>query len=48
MMAMEGASGPIDEPYEDVYETFVVDKEFGFILTYKDAAIFSGTVTNID
>ena len=48
MMAVEGVSAPEDDPYEDIYETFVVDQEFGFILTYKDAVIFSGTVINID
>ena len=47
-MAMAGASGPVDIPYTDVYETFVVDKEFGFIVTYADGVLFSGTVTNID
>lgn len=46
-MAYAGAPGP--DEYTDVYETFEVDKEFGFILTnsYGDI-IFSGTVTNID
>ena len=48
MMAMEGNSAPIEDPYTDIFETFVVDKEFGFILTYQDAVIFTGTVTNID
>ena len=47
-MAMAGNAGPIEDPYTDVFETFVVDKEFGFIITYSDAVIFSGTVTNID
>ena len=46
-MAMCGASGP-DERYTDVYETFVVDKEFGYVLTYNDAILFSGITTNID
>ena len=46
-MAYAGAVGP--DEYTDVYETFEVDKEFGFILTnYYGDIIFSGTVTNID
>ena len=48
-MAMGGNAAPEQDPYEDIYETFVVDKEFGFILTYQDNdVVFSGTVTNID
>lgn len=47
-MAMAGESGPIEDPYTDVYETFIVDKEFGFVMTYNDGVLFSGTVTNID
>lgn len=46
-MAYAGATGP--DEYTDVYETFVVDQEFGFILTnYDGDIIFSGAVTNID
>ena len=46
-MAYAGAVGP--DEYTDVYETFVVDQEFGFILTnYNGDVIFSGAVTNID
>ncbi len=49
MMAMGGAAAPDEIPYTDVYETFIVDKEFGYILTNSDNdVIFSGTVTNID
>ena len=48
LMAMCGAAAPDEDPYTDVYETFIVDKEFGYILTYNDAVVFSGTVTNID
>ena len=44
-MAMCGSAAPL---YKEVYETFVVDKEFGYILTYKDAVLFSGITTNID
>ena len=46
-MAYAGAVGP--DEYTDVFETFVVDQEFGFILTnYNNDIIFSGAVTNID
>lgn len=46
-MAYAGAAGP--DEYTDVYGTFEVDKEFGFILTnYDSDIIFSGAVTNID
>lgn len=37
-----------EEPYTSIYEDFLVDKEFGYILTYKDSVVFSGVVTNID
>ena len=43
-----GATGMPDQQYQDIYDTFVVDKEFGFILTLGDAVLFSGIVTNID
>lgn len=45
-MAYAGATGP--GPYTLVQDTFVVDKEFGFILTYNDSVVFSGVVNNID
>lgn len=46
-MSYAGATGP--DEYTDVYETFVVDQEFGFVLTnYAGDIIFSGAVTNID
>ena len=45
-MAYAGAVGP--GPYTNVYEDFVVDQEFGYILTYGQDIIFSGIVTNID
>lgn len=44
-MAYAGAVGP--DEYKDVYETFVVDKEFGFVLTTSENIVFSGMVTNI-
>ena len=43
-----GAAGYEEDPYTDVYESFVVDKEFGFVIVRNDRIIFSGTVTNID
>lgn len=45
-LAMCGSAGPGE--YETIYDDFVVDKEFGFILTYDDCVLFSGAVTNID
>ena len=45
-MAYPGDAGP--GPYTLVQDTFVVDKEFGFVLTYGDAVVFSGIVNNID
>ena len=47
-MAMDATSAPIEEEYKDVYETFTVDKEFGYIISRNDAILFSGVVTNID
>ena len=47
-MAVCGSAGPGPKEYKDIYETFEVDKEFGFILTYGNAILFSGIVTNID
>lgn len=46
-IAME-ATAEIDE-YEVVNDTFVVDREFGFVITNKtNDILFSGIVTNID
>ncbi len=44
--ALAGAVGP--DEYTDVYETFPVDKEFGFVLTRNNAILFSGIIFNID
>ena len=41
-----GASAPDD--YTDIHEKFIIDKEFGFVLSYKDAILFSGIISNID
>ncbi|MCR5308939.1 MAG: hypothetical protein K6E21_02395 [Bacilli bacterium] len=46
-MTSNGTAAP-DEKYTKVYEDFVVDKEFGFILTYCDSVLFSGVINNID
>ena len=43
---LAGAVGP--DEYTDVYETFPVDKEFGFVLTRNNAILFSGIIFNID
>ena len=45
-MSMDGAPGP--DEYRDVYEDFVVDRAFGFILTDRyGTTVFSGVVNNI-
>ena len=46
-MSYAGAAAP-DETWTDVYEEFVVDKEFGFVLSHHGDVLFSGIVTNID
>lgn len=47
MMDYCGAEGP--DEYEEIYESLVLDKEFGFVVTkgFNDI-IFTGIVTNID
>ena len=45
-MAYAGAAGP--GPYKQIYESFFVDYEFGFVLMKDNVNIFSGIVTNID
>ena len=45
-MEAPGSAGPGE--YTNIYETFIVDKEFGFILSEGDTVLFSGIVTNID
>ena len=45
-MEVAGAAGP--GPYTQIYEDFIVDQEFAFVLTKNNAVIFSGVVTNID
>ena len=45
-MAYAGAAGP--GPYKQVYEDFIIDHEFGFVLMKDNINIFSGIVTNID
>ena len=45
--AYAGASAP-DEEWKDVYETFIVDESFGYVVMRNNAILFSGIVTNID
>ena len=47
-MVAPGSAGPVEDPYTDVYETFIVDREFGFVVRSNDNIVFSGVVTNID
>ncbi len=45
---MQGAGAPGPDDYVDVYEDFVVDRAFGFILTDSyNVPLFSGVVKNI-
>ena len=52
----EGAAVTIAEMVETaapierakVYDTFVVDQEFGYVVSYNNNVLFSGVVTNID
>lgn len=46
--SMAGAGAPQPDPYTYIKYTFVVDKEFGFILTHGNSVVFSGVVNNID
>ena len=41
-------SGAVYNPYTQVKEDFVVDQEFGLVLTRNGNVLFSGVVTNID
>ena len=41
-------SGAAYNPYTQVKEDFVIDQEFGFVLTKMGNVLFSGIVTNID
>lgn len=46
ILEMAGASGP--DEYTDVYEDFVVNRAFGFILTdYNDTVLFTGVVNEV-
>jgi serine protease inhibitor len=44
---MMATAAPYEE-YKKVYETFVVDQEFGYVVSYNNNVLFSGVVTNID
>ena len=43
-----GATAPQPDPYTYLNYTFVVDKEFGFIMMSGGGVVFSGVVNNID
>lgn len=45
MMDVAGAVGP--DEYENVYEELLLDRSFGFILSYNHKIIFSGTVNTL-
>ena len=42
-----GAGAAPEDRYKDVFYDFIVDKSFGFIITYYDAVLFSGVVNNL-
>ena len=43
-MSEYGSSAPI---YKDVFETFIVDRSFGYIISYNGAKLFTGVVQKI-
>lgn len=45
-MTYAGDAGP--DGYTEVYEKFIVDQEFGYVITSDSSIIFSGIITNID
>ncbi len=48
-LVMCGSSMPEPDPYKDVYEDFIVDKAFGYIVCDPfDIPLFTGVITNID
>lgn len=46
MMAFAGAVGPVD--IKEVYDDFVVDGPFGYVLMKNNTILFSGITNNID
>lgn len=40
--------GGFDENYKTIYDEFVLNKEFGYVVSYHNDIMFSGVVTNID
>jgi serine protease inhibitor len=42
-----GATAAPEQRYTNVFYDFIVDKSFGFIITYYDAVLFSGVVNNL-
>ena len=45
---MESAAGPGMEIYKDIYEDFVVDRNFAYIISKDNIPIFTGVVKNIE
>lgn len=42
-----GAGAAPEQRYTNVFYDFIVDKSFGFIITYYDVVLFSGVVNNL-
>ena len=42
-----GAGAAPEDRYKDVFYDFLVDKSFGFIITYYDVVLFCGVVNNL-
>lgn len=40
-------STSVPEPYTKVFSDFILDRSFGFLLTYNDVVLFSGVVNNL-
>ncbi len=45
---MEGAAGPGMEIYKDIYEDFVVDRNFAYVISKDNIPIFTGVVKSIE
>ena len=46
-LGIKSASGPKTPTYTKVYETFIVDEEFAYAVTYHNSILFSGIVSKI-
>ena len=45
---LRGAGAPGPDGYENVYQDFLVDKTFGFVLTNRyDTTLFAGVIDNV-